>query len=786
MSEGVPASKQFCWVRPFGFVFLVLLLSVPLAGAVQSETPLGFFTNVSARLLRTQLGADLHHIPVYPTNGYTPSLHRLLQVSANLYDSTTTNWYPTIFRPTFGTDGSNIFINGFEEVDATNESFLSEPLELGSPETGAVIATNGRVNIFGIPWIIGAKKGLPNFNEISLTSDFSVTRPVIVERPTMESPPSTFQFRQQLVMNLENEIGVEFWNSYRSNFNIPVEIVTECRLEWQLTNNVGGAWSNRMSMRRTLLVPQWQGMGSIFVSSNASFVVPLRSNVMVLPNVVFDRNSGAFKGTNVAPFEPVLSPPFQWQFEFQSKVRVLTREVSTGRILDYAQLHGPMITRYLDEDLRTSGDGVDGLWNTNLVVNPIIPEGVWHQIRISLGDLGIPVSDWGSFGINQPAGDSRNGAIARFRAFYFGQNMSYNGVSAPNPTNLIVQLPFTPTRRVLWKQQLFANDPLLHHIQSDMLDVDRSLLVYVVQPPSAAIDWYSNLGRLNSRYTPWGGNPLYGVLTSADVSLAIKDPGVRSSDDWDFPVGEPLSFSTIGRIHRGTPWQTIYLKSTDGVPIASPAFAKWREWTGNLSSDATNTIPIRDHTLVETLLPLLQTNDIHQLKSVNMPSAEWMEVLDGLTVYTNSSPEQALTLSSNSMQATTIVAAINENRQQQPGHYFSKVTDILSVPELSVESPFLWILPNGQWAPTDRALEALPAQLLSQVRPDSVGRTFIDGNLFRLQFSGMDGVQYRVESSPDLVNWSAMGTNTPQDGSFEFTLSFGEEDPHYFRSQLLR
>ena len=45
--------------------------------------PSNFFTNVASRLLSSQLNVDLNHIQIYPTNQYTPAVHRLLQVTAN-------------------------------------------------------------------------------------------------------------------------------------------------------------------------------------------------------------------------------------------------------------------------------------------------------------------------------------------------------------------------------------------------------------------------------------------------------------------------------------------------------------------------------------------------------------------------------------------------------------------------------------------------------------------------------------------------------------------------------
>ena len=46
-------------------------------------------------------------------------------------------------------------------------------------------------------------------------------------------------------------------------------------------------------------------------------------------------------------------------------------------------------------------------------------------------------------------------------------------------------------------------------------------------------------------------------------NLAFKDPLVRVSDNWDFPANKFPTVGWLGRVHRGTPWQTIYLKASD-------------------------------------------------------------------------------------------------------------------------------------------------------------------------------------------------------------------------------
>ncbi len=107
-------------------------------------TPLNFFGNAADRLLKTYttLWATAYYtnssgaavatnnplftatfnvagpfgvtdIPVWVSNRYvyTPAVQRVLQLAANLYDATSTNYYPSVFRPVFEREtNGNVFI----------------------------------------------------------------------------------------------------------------------------------------------------------------------------------------------------------------------------------------------------------------------------------------------------------------------------------------------------------------------------------------------------------------------------------------------------------------------------------------------------------------------------------------------------------------------------------------------------------------------------------------------------------------------------------------------------
>jgi len=165
--------------------------------------------------------------------------------------------------------------------------------------------------------------------------------------------------------------------------------------------------------------------------------------------------------------------------------------------------------------------------------------------------------------------------------------------------------------------------------------------------------------------------------------------------------------------------------------------------------DAFFTQPTNDWHIASLVVSLLSTNDPRSLASVNQPNAAaWCGLLDGLTVLTNSAPGQfdPVIISSNSPQTATVAAALDTVRSSRPGQSFGDVADILAVSELSVASP--WLDTNGvaylASSMNDAACEAIPAQLLTLLRPDSLGTVSQAGGMLQLQFSGSDGYAYVV------------------------------------------
>jgi hypothetical protein len=263
-------------------------------------------------------------------------------------------------------------------------------------------------------------------------------------------------------------------------------------------------------------------------------------------------------------------------------------------------------------------------------------------------------------------------------------------------------------------------------------------------------------------------------------------------------------------VHRGTPWQTICLKSAnvlqETIHFGSSSYNigtnTWMQWTGDLdANDAALMAPVSDWRLAGLLMSLLTTNDATRLFSVNDPNpADWQNLLNGLTVYSNSTtfPFPALAptfdtylMASNSTQAMIVANGIAQARASQPGQNYNSIGDVLAAPELTINSPWLNTTNDPyslqlDYGITDAAYEAIPAQLLPLLRPDSIGTLTPTNGAWNLSFSGADGYAYVLQTSTNLVDWNSVSTNSPVQGGFSVPVTPPAASPNqFFRTVLL-
>jgi hypothetical protein len=139
-------------------------------------------------------------------------------------------------------------------------------------------------------------------------------------------------------------------------------------------------------------------------------------------------------------------------------------------------------------------------------------------------------------------------------------------------------------------------------------------------------------------FAPWASSANLGTGISSPalaVDMAYKDPLVTNSAAWSFPTPTNTfaSIGQLGRVHRGTPWQTVYLKSPvanlepdDQGHIADRHHWKW--WSGSYGTHPTN-----DWALLDTFSTALTENAGHGQIGVNQTNlSAWSAILSGVPV----------------------------------------------------------------------------------------------------------------------------------------------------------
>ena len=763
--------------------------------------PIQFFTNAAARLLvnagyaagagpypnSTNLiytnvfGSLQLQIQIWPTNFYTPSVHRLLQLAANIYDATITNivnepvppYLPSVFRPIFGTlpgvggGPAGIYIIGYQEVTNASIAGLGGGLtpvmrDLNIPRQRAAIPADLNGMVYGVPVVVAARQRLPNFNEFSMETMIQLTRKLEFRRPDGNPTAPVNQTNQMLLLCVSNVFGMEAWNSYQAAYPRPLQVIgaVDSFVTVNVTNEHGVLTTSvsnfppwTVSSSTTVPANSWFGY-----TANGAFKLPLNptTNGYVVLNGAYVQSTGQF--TNSATvFERGLGfevPHFWLSLRTRARFILADTGVTPNRIIDYVNLDATDPPLDLTLMAETNGlceasyipDGSPGsLWCTNrhanLDASPTY--GVLNQIGICLGSIqpDINAGRWNN------AANGVSGATSD--AINYFRNQLFN--TALTQTNKFYA-PYEPTRTMFYETSWQANDPLVHYTVGDLISPAQATNCVQVDTRGLA-STMNNLGRLNGRYQPWGTPP--GQTLSGNVqdtyNLALKDPLVTRSDDWDFPAYKLPNPGWLGRVHRGTPWQTIYLKS----PAVD--YPHWRQWSGDIqivtnwgqistslvnlypgtnapliaqlngmTYDALFTHPTNDYYLMDVFTTALSDTLSRGQMSINQSGlAAWSAILSGVDVLVTRTNDTIIQPAGGynplfPPPLVTIVNAINNVRATNfVTGAFPRLGDVLRVPELTVNSPFIargagGIVLTNQL--DDAAFERIPQQVLGLLK----------------------------------------------------------------------
>ncbi len=808
-------------------------------------TALEFFTNAADQMLRLYTaewygpnGANyrsftntfavtapfsITNIPVWVSNRfvYTPAVNRLLQLAANLYDASTNSFYPSVFRPLFSRNSQgDIFIIGYQPVTSVtgvNDTRYFgnpfDPSQLSSALNTPILDKNGfPVNVYGVPWIIGAKKGLPNFNQFSMVNSVQVQRYLQLARDSSTS--TTIWTNHLYLLNGNNNLSVSFWNSYTNNYptNYPgslnLAVYVSSVVQMALTNS---DWSvPHLFTYATNLIwtpsvwpgAKWLNAPGATPASNSFLTANWTNNF--IPQEVYKTQAKIFRPLTDSDVWEVNnhSPDPLPQFGLATTNLLQAYIVDNTHVIDYVQLRGPIENNNLNSVLQDpnyrDATGQRYLFSTNASGSGTMPSwGIVNQIDISstTGDNPPPSAQW-----NNPPNPTITGvdpieAAKKFLnsmldgTFYFTYAINGKGYTYYNK-QLAVQAGYTASRTAYSSYLLQANDPLVHYLGSD-LNMQPGAWAYWNQslkrqngiwqheddptqipvPPPSSVSSASYVG---GRYQPWlqpnGQMQMVGGYIPLANNYAVIDPLVKHSDNWDFPTNPYPTVGWIGRVHRGTPWQTVYLKDADLTKNYTKnndgttnyiGTNTWANWTGDIKTsygqffDAANSAPVQDRLLFDIFTTRFNDNAVRGTLPVNQTHlAAWSALFSGMVALSNCSPTALFnTVFTNTsliinpagivdsalpykqqpplwqiVNVTNFGISINATRANTslfPFQSFTHVGDILATPALTVQSPFLNLGSSDPKTPwlhqmnygiSDELYEWLPQQMMGLVR----------------------------------------------------------------------
>ena len=732
------------------------------------------------------------NIPVY-VNGqfvYSPAVNRLLQLAANIYDATTNSPFPSVFRPIVSRIGSSVYIVSYTQVESVTGTgdlrYFTRPQDpIDFSISGG---QNVSLNLYGVPWILGAKKGLPNFNLFSTVNASQITRKLQVNRNTTNITSSTFYWtNQQYVVGITNNMSISFWNSYETAYPRPVTIYAFDELLMTLTNGLRVLADTPSP--QTFFIPsvtinpsawtgsQWSQSGNPPTSTpQATSFYYTNWSYAFAPEAVYFPGNGQL---TVNPTQPWgvnndLSPfDKSGQLGLRTTNHLMVIMLDDTHVIDYVQLRGPSSTRNLSAELAdpnypdTKGpDPTRRLqWSANQMTAQPPTWGVMNQLAVSSqSSLAPGGNSWKrppTMPSSIPSDPANPGLIESeffsgfFTAFWFD---SLNSKTYVNMART-VQAPYTPVRMIynytLWQ----ANDPLVHYLASDLNYVDPGNVGFQTSDqPGSVPSSTTYVAQLGDRYQPWGRNTQIAKNSNVDTNaynLRYRDPVVWGSDNWDFPTNPLPTVGWLGRVHRGTPWQTAYLKAHNVLHIPdlntnSPGTGTntWKAWVGedNNVFDAANSAPLQDRLLFDLFTTRFNDNAVRGALSVNQTHlAAWSAVFSGMVALTNNlldnAAVQGVVPSATSLiidpagtagsgaPVGLLVSNINTARQTFTNAdglvgAFEHVGDILSVPALTETSQFLNTSTGSQvrHAISDELYEWLPQQTLGLLRVDDTPR----------------------------------------------------------------
>ena len=537
---------------------LVFLMLFGLAAPVGAQPALEFFTNQANALLQAQFGFGLTNIPLYsmtnPSNGNSAAIHYMLQAAANDYDATNlSSVFPSVFRPQFAWQSNGLWIVGYTNVVADFDAQLARGFkQINDPSIGL------NDNVWGVPWVVGAKNNPPNFNEYSYTTVFSITRRILMTRPATNVPPAFTN--QSYEMSLSNVFGAEAWNSSHNALTNSVSIIVTNLVSILFTNNY--SWGTNFSFMTGTNWPisSWPGWNGADYPYPGNFLVPFLTTVVPLADSFWSEMPAQFSPASGYPPFPAAGdsrqmawPVHAWTVQITNQLMYALVDTSTGtnHLLDFVNLGGFGSVLDVNQVLNQGGllppPIVTGpvsyavVWQTNGATDdPLtspMSSGMLAQIEIAAGI--IHVSDWPP------------------RSFISNQISNFFAVLQGRGEGLSIETPFDPTATLVQSCSWQAATPWVHYTLEDLTNAPYAEppieeiipLIPEVAPPISV----GSIGRINPCYQSITVTNVRADAADGDFSLSFK--GFKNMPFAIWASSDLLNWGFLGTALQPAPGQ---------------------------------------------------------------------------------------------------------------------------------------------------------------------------------------------------------------------------------------
>ena len=299
-------------------------------------------------------------IPVWVSNRfvYTTAVNRLLQLAANIYDASTNGNFnlPHVFRPVFTAvqNGTNkdVFITSYTEVTSVNpdpNTYNSAGSPLATPfrlpeDLGSLLTTvPNLINIYGVPWIIGAKKGFPSFNQLSMANSAQISRRLQVIRG---NGGKVSRDESDVFADISNNVGLSFWNPYNTNYysrsGQGLTLYASDFLTLNFTNNKHASPAELRTIPLTYIrqIPAstyWPGSGWQTYPNNAPSVFSFYTTnwpVSYIPQSIYNLEQGVFYPSSSSVWDTSL-----WPLDYRGTLGVDDHKLLAGVHPGWDQCH---------------------------------------------------------------------------------------------------------------------------------------------------------------------------------------------------------------------------------------------------------------------------------------------------------------------------------------------------------------------------------------------------------------------------------------------------------------